>query len=114
MILRSKIPSPARRRALHWLYVPPAPPGGTGNMSTTVYDANADGKVDVPAQETMTYTQPTPAKIWTINHNLGRRPVGLVVLNNLGNRVYAGENYVDNNTLIITFAKPFSGQAIYQ
>lgn len=57
-----------------------------------------------------TFIQSTPAAVWTITHNLGRRPV--VVTEDSANDVIIGNvHYVDNNTLTITFSGATSGRA---
>lgn len=56
------------------------------------------------------FVQSTPSAIWTINHNLGRRPI--VVSEDSANDVIMGNvHYIDNNTLTITFSGAVSGRA---
>ena len=56
------------------------------------------------------YVQNLPAKIWSINHNLNKRP-SIVVTDSAGTTVEGMINYVDINNLIITFNSAFSGYA---
>lgn len=56
------------------------------------------------------FVQSTPIAIWTINHNLGRRPI--VVSEDSANDVIIGNvHYIDNNILTITFSGAVSGRA---
>jgi hypothetical protein len=65
--------------------------GGTGDLSYT-------------------FTQLTPATVWTIAHNLGKRP-SVSVTDSGGTEVYGDVNYVDANNLTITFSAAFGGVA---
>lgn len=56
------------------------------------------------------HDQGLPASVWTIIHNLGRKP-SITVVNNSGIVVYGRMEYIDDNTLTITFSAPFSGKA---
>lgn len=56
------------------------------------------------------YIQPTPAAVWTITHNLNKWPSVTVV--DSAESVVVGEvEYLDDNTLAITFQSAFSGRA---
>ena len=56
------------------------------------------------------YTQATPATVWTIPHNLGKRPSVSVI--DTGNNVVWGKvEYPDLNTVIFRSSVPFSGTA---
>lgn len=56
------------------------------------------------------YTQSTEATTWTINHNLGRMPVVLLVDDN-GDQLYAQVHYSSVNTVVVTFTSPTKGKA---
>jgi len=56
------------------------------------------------------HDQTTAATVWTINHNAGCFPV-IVTVNSSGDRIFGMENYVDQNTVVITFSVPVSGVA---
>lgn len=57
------------------------------------------------------HTQAVPSTTWTVIHNLGYRPGGILVLDTLG-RVSLGEvSYPDVNTVRISFSAAFSGSA---
>jgi len=57
-----------------------------------------------------THVQGTPEALWNILHNLNKRP-SVSVVTSFGAAVVGEINYIDNNTLTITFADPFSGKA---
>jgi hypothetical protein len=56
------------------------------------------------------FTQATPATVWTIAHNLGKR-CAVTVVDSAGDQCEGDVVYVDNNTIQITFAAAFSGSA---
>ena len=60
--------------------------------------------------ETLTFEFATPAKVWLIEHKLDKHPtVSTTTLT--GTIVFGQVDYVDSNTITVTFAKPFSGYA---
>lgn len=73
---------------------PPGPPGAAG------------GSVSV-------YNQTTPLATWVVNHNLGRYPGGVTILDSQGNVEIADIVYGSLNTFTVTFATPQTGSAIY-
>lgn len=48
--------------------------------------------------------------IWTITHNLNRRP-SMTIVDSAGTVVEGNKFYVNNNIVIITFNAPFTGKA---
>lgn len=61
-------------------------------------------------QSTYIHNQIVPALVWTIPHGLGRYP-SITVVDSGGNVVVGAEQYVDANTITITFLSAFSGKA---
>jgi hypothetical protein len=57
-----------------------------------------------------TFTQNTPASVWTITHNLGKRP-SITVMDSGGNTCYGDVQYTSVNAVTITFGGAFSGVA---
>lgn len=57
-----------------------------------------------------THMQGTPESLWVISHNLNKRP-SVSVVASFGAAVVGEVNYIDDNTVTITFADPFSGKA---
>ena len=56
------------------------------------------------------HDQGVPASVWTITHNLNRKPSITIV--DSGNTVVYGERtYIDNNIITVTFNGTFSGKA---
>lgn len=56
------------------------------------------------------YEQNMPEAVWVITHNLGKKPVAVVV-DSTENVVIGEIQYNSLNTLTITFVDPFSGKA---
>lgn len=56
------------------------------------------------------FNQGTPSSSWTITHMLGKYPSVTII--DSADRVVIGEiQYIDSNTLIVSFAAGFSGKA---
>jgi hypothetical protein len=63
-----------------------------------------------PGASTYTYTQSSPATVWTINHGLGRFP-SVSVVDSTDREVEGDILYVDSNHITLTFTAGFSGSA---
>lgn len=50
------------------------------------------------------------AKVWVIKHDLDKMP-SVVVKDSAGNTVVGESEYVDKNTVILSFSGAFSGKA---
>ena len=59
---------------------------------------------------TYTHTQSSASALWTITHNLGKRP-SCQVFDSAGDEVEGNIRQLTNNSLQITFSAPFSGVA---
>lgn len=57
-----------------------------------------------------TFTQGTPATTWTITHNLGKFP-SVSVVDSADTQVYGDVEYIDDNSLRVTFSAAFGGKA---
>ena len=57
-----------------------------------------------------TFIQSTAAAVWTITHNLGKRP-SISVVDSAGTNVMGAVNHISNNELTITFSAAFKGTA---
>jgi hypothetical protein len=79
---------------------PPGPPGAQGPAGSP---GPAGGAI-------YTHTQSTPAAVWTVAHNLGRRP-SIAVTDHLGNVLIADTQYLDANLAQITHSVPAIGYA---
>lgn len=62
-------------------------------------------------KERFTFTQSIASTTWTINHNLGRIPVISVWVDN---KIIVPKQtqFVDNNTIIISFSAPKAGAVV--
>lgn len=59
---------------------------------------------------TFIFTQDVAAATWDITHNLGRWP-SVTAVNSAGEQVLGGVEYLDENSLRVTFAGAFAGKA---
>ena len=59
---------------------------------------------------TYVHTQSIPSSTWTINHNLARYP-SVTVVDSTGRVLFAAVEYVNQNTITITFGGSTAGQA---
>lgn len=73
---------------------------------------NWNPPTDAPEESTKTYTyvQTVPASTWTINHKRGRMPA-VSVVDSAGSIVYGDVDYIDSNTIRVTFSGAFAGKA---
>ena len=56
------------------------------------------------------HDQPTPASTWTVVHNLDGYP-NVAVVDSADSEVVGGVEYLDANTIELTFSGAFSGRA---
>lgn len=70
---------------------------------------HAPTKLDFESQF-FTFTQPTPAAVWTINHYLQFYP-SVMVVTSAGDEVVGDVHHLDYNALTITFGAAFAGHA---
>ena len=65
-----------------------------------------------PGGAPYTHVQAVPAATWTIQHNLGRRPLPTLLPNDSNGRpVWADLIYPDDNTLVVEWPAPTAGTA---
>lgn len=79
---------------------PPGPPGAPGPA----------GLPGPPGGATYVHTQSTSAAVWTVAHNLGRRP-SIAVTDHLGNVLIADIQYLDASLAQVTHSVPAIGYA---
>ena len=58
------------------------------------------------------HVQNTPSANWTASHNLGKKPA-VVVVDSADEVVYGEIEYIDDNTITLTFVGAFSGKAYF-
>lgn len=56
------------------------------------------------------FEQDTPSTFWLVDHALGKHPA-VTVVDSAGTQVEGGVDYIDLNSLSITFGYAFSGVA---
>lgn len=90
------------------------------NIITIKFLGNTDIKItynrnitqeDVTGDKHYVHVQGPPQNLWTVNHNLNKKP-SLTVIDSAGNMVVGKLTYVNLNILTIQFAAPISGEAI--
>lgn len=69
-----------------------------------------DGCICVLKRISYIHRQQTAAAVWTITHNLGRFP-SVTVVDSADTQVVGDVDYIDENTLTVSFVAPFSGSA---
>lgn len=57
-----------------------------------------------------THNQNVASATWLITHNLNTFP-NIVVIDSAGTRVFGDEQYINSNTVLLTFSAPFGGKA---
>lgn len=88
---------------------PTGSPGEIGATGSTGA-AGATGATGAPGGTTFTYYQSVPAASATIVHNLNRFP-NVTTITLSGDTVIGDVDYVDANTVSVTFSGPFSWTA---
>jgi hypothetical protein len=73
-------------------------------------DTGDQGPAGADADLNYTHLQAVPSATWSVTHNLGKHP-GVDVVDTSGNTCIGDVHYIDDNSLLITFSAPFSGEA---
>ena len=73
-------------------------------------DMQIDSSIQAVARLTYIHRQYQAASTWTIVHNLQRYP-SVTVVDSANSKVTGDVDYIDENTLTISFIAPFSGAA---
>lgn len=55
------------------------------------------------------YPQDVPSDVWTVNHNLGRRPAAVSIIDSAGSEIEGEVQHTSINQLVARFSVPFSG-----
>ena len=66
--------------------------------------------VATEADKTYVHTQSVAAAVWTVAHNLAKKPA-VTIVDTSGRQVEGDVEYLDNNTCRLTFSAAFSGEA---
>ena len=82
------------------------PEGTIGSGSVSGGSSGSGGSGD----RTYTFTKLTPDITWRINHNLDKYP-SVTIVDSAGTVVFGDIEYIDRNSLTVTFTAGFAGQA---
>ena len=83
--------------------------GGTG-ITLTQPASNEITIASLNDDANFVFTQGTPSATWNITHNLGKFP-SVSVVDTADQLMYGDTEYINENSLTITFSAPFSGKA---
>lgn len=73
------------------------------------WDAAAGAFLGAASPVAAEFSQSSPASVWTIDHNLGRIPAGVSVVDSSGRVVNGGISHPSVNQTVIDLGVPFSG-----
>ena len=83
----------------------------TGGIEKTItLERNSNASLYTTFLDGYEYTQSISDNIWIINHSLNKYP-SVSVTDTANTVVYGSIEYIDINTIQLTFSKPFSGKA---
>ena len=85
--------------------------GGNGSMQiASIYEIINFVKADAAGDLSFTFTQAAASATWNVVHNLGKNPSVSIVDTN-DQEVFAQVDYIDTNSLTITFSSAQAGKA---
>lgn len=89
----------------------------SGYNKTTVVKQPVQNTVDIAGlkgggDKNYVHIQSTPSNEWSVSHNLGKKPSAIVV-DSTDTVVYGDIQYIDDNTVTLTFSGAFSGRAYF-
>ena len=92
-------------------------PKQAGYNKTTVAQQPAQNAIDIAGlkgggDKNYIHLQNTPSSVWTITHNLNKRP-SVTVVDSAEEIVYGEVEYNGDNQVTLTFAGAFSGKAYF-
>jgi hypothetical protein len=87
-------------------------PVSTVVVETKVSSINVKGYVSAKADAHYTHIQSTPEAVWTVTHNLGKKP-SVVVVDSADTVVMGEIEYLTTNSVRLTFVGAFSGKAYF-
>lgn len=70
------------------------------------------GDTTIIEDKTFVYEQSRPSSEWTVEHGLEKFPA-VTVVDSAGTEVIGAIDYIDLNTVILTFVGAFSGKAFF-
>ena len=81
-----------------------------GNLTADKYYGFAIYPEPEPADKNYVFIQSTPVTTWNVTHNLGKFP-SVSVVDSDNTVVYGDIDYIDNNSLTVSFSVAFDGKA---
>ena len=89
----------------------------SGYNKSTVIKQPVENQIDIKGlkgggDKNYVHVQNTPSATWTASHNLGKKPA-VVVVDSADEVVYGEIEYIDDNTITLTFVGAFSGKAYF-
>jgi hypothetical protein len=87
-------------------------PVSTVVLEPKVTSIDVKGFVSSAVDAHYTHVQGTASAVWNVIHNLGKR-ASVTVVDAMDNIVFGEVEYIDNNTVRLTFAGAFSGKAYF-
>ena len=89
----------------------------SGYNKSTVIKQPVENQIDIRGlkgggDKNYVHVQNTPSASWTASHNLGKKPA-VVVVDSADEVVYGEIEYIDDNTITLTFVGAFSGKAYF-
>jgi hypothetical protein len=79
--------------------------------AVAVYPGFVNPNIDPNAEDkNFVYTQAVPSASWTVTHNLNKFP-SVSVVDTANTQIFTIAEYIDTNTLILTFSAAFAGKA---
>lgn len=93
-------------------YAPPKQVEVTKHLGHELIGDMTPAQLGITDDRHHTHKQAQAAKVWTIAHNLGKRPA-VTVVDSAGTVVIGEVDYLDDNTVRLTFCAAFSGTAYF-
>lgn len=77
-------------------------------------EVQVPGPPGSPGDGTMQFVhdQAIPSTLWTVTHNLGRRPAAVSIIDSGDNEVEGEVQHSGVNELVVSFGSAFSGKAL--
>jgi hypothetical protein len=83
---------------------------GNGNLvNTKLYYIEASA-IGITSDKNFVFNQSVPSTVWSITHNLNKFP-SVSVVDTANTQVFTIADYIDKNTLTLTFSAAFAGKA---
>ena len=83
---------------------------GNGNLANTKLYYIEASAIGVASDKNFVFNQAVPSTTWAITHNLNKFP-SVSVVDTANTQVFTIADYIDTNTLTLTFSAAFAGKA---